>query len=166
MWASPSTGVGYAWTLGLAAPGDGLPPLTAFHPAVPDEVGDAEAAEGELVLTLADLQLDRIPPAGQILGRKVGALDLVTLGAAAEEAWRRFETWQARNETRQTSLPAPPAGWHVVATFGLAEVRARTLLGNEVKRGGLLAALAGGDIEGRLLTDGKTLRLEAQVVGK
>ena len=165
LWAAPSTGIGYAWTLGLAAPG-ALPPLTPFHPAVPVEIGDAEAAEGELPLTLADLQLDRSPPAGTILRRRVGDLDLVALGAAAEETWRRFETWQARQETRRTHLPAPPAGWHVVATFGLAEARARTLLGNELKRGGLLTALAGGDLEGRVLTDGTTLRLEAQVVRK
>ena len=162
-WAAPSTGTGYAWTLGLAAPGEGLPPLAPFHPAIPSAVGEAEAAAGELALTLADLQLDRQAPAGQILRRKVGALDLVTLGVAAEEAWRRFETWMARGETRRSRLAAPPAGWHVVATFGLVEARAGTLLGNELKRGGLLTALAGGDIEGRLLTDGNTLRLEAQV---
>lgn len=165
LWAAPSTGTGYAWTLGVAAPGP-LPPLAPFHPAVPEEVGDAEAAAGTLPLTLADLQLDRTSPAGRILRRAASDLDIVVLGPAAEEAWRRFETWLARGESRRSPLPAPPAGWHVVATFGLVEARARSILGDELKRGGLLAALAGGDIEGRVLTDGVTLRLEAQVARK
>ena len=161
-WASPSTGIGYAWTLGLAAPG-ALPPLAPFHPLVPAAEGDAQVEAGVLALTLADLQLDRVAPAGTILRRRVGELDLVALGAAAEETWRRFEAWQVRAEARPTRLGTPEAGWRVVATLGLAQVRARTLLGGELKRGGLLTALAGGDIEGRILTDGRTLRLEAQV---
>ena len=70
-------------------------------------------ALGEVPGPIGSLDHATEPGTGQELE---GALDLVTLGAAAEEAWRRFETWQARNETRRTRLPAPQAGWHVVDT--------------------------------------------------
>lgn len=161
LWASPSTGIGYAWTLGLAAPEGALPPLAPFHPAFPADVGEAEVGAGELLLTRADLQHDRTAPAGRILRRRAQGLDVVVAGAAAEETWRRFETSLAQGERRP--VPEPPGeGLHLIATFGLVEARARTLLGDELERGGLLHVLKGGDIEGAVWTDGRVLVIEAR----
>ncbi|MHC5012152.1 MAG: hypothetical protein ACYTG6_14600, partial [Planctomycetota bacterium] len=162
LWTSPSTGTGYAWTLGLAAPSGALPDLSAFHEAFPGGPGRGTFADGEMSITLANTRVDRRSPAGEVVRAQAGGQDVVTAGTVAEDALARFEAHLATG--RRRAWPAPPEeGLRLVASFWLSRVRARTILAGELEPGGFLAALAEGDIEGALWTDGRILRLEARV---
>jgi hypothetical protein len=57
-------------------------------------------------------------------------------------------------------VPSAAAGETVLAWFRLPGAFASRLLGDALERGGLLAPLSGGDVEGTLSTDGTRLLLD------
>ena len=169
LWASAAVGHGYAWTIGVAGPRGALSDVAAFLPGRPalggGEAGlaaDIPVAEGVLPLTVADLGLDRTSPPGRIVAWSTPSLDVVLVGPDPEQARADLERGLAEAATR-AGPAAPEAPWRRVARFGLSAARAKSLLGKELQRGGLLAGLASGAIQGEVTTDGRVLRLEATV---
>ncbi len=170
LWASAAPGTGYAWTLGIAGKEGSLLDLARFLPGEPsltDDAGtwsaDLPVAEGRLALTLADRSQDRVSPAGRIVAWNQDGMDVLLAGPGPERARADFERGLAEARSAPALAPPPPP-WTRVLDFGLDGVRARSLLGNELERGGLFASLSGGRIEGEVTTDGNLLRIEAAVV--
>jgi hypothetical protein len=159
LWAAPSPGVGWAWTLGLAAPGS-LPDLVGWLPPLPPPGAQAPLDEGAVPLTKAEPTRRGPAPAGRIARGSVAGLDVVTVGAAAAEALARVEAHALA--TGPAARPEPPeAGLRLVARFHLAAPRARAILGRVLAPGGLLHALGDEGIEGAIWTDGRALVVEA-----
>jgi hypothetical protein len=159
-FADPSPGTGYAWTLGFAAPRDALPDLSSFFAdGLPAFGARREIAAGAAPLTVPEPGGGTPSPPATLLRARGEAFDVLLVGATAAESLARFETERAAGRTAEPP-PRPEAPWRLVAAFGLSEARARQILGDQLKDGGLLYPLAGGDVEGAILTDGKVLRLE------
>ncbi len=166
VYADHARGTGATLDLGVIAPAGALPDLTALLGPLPEPGNTREAAAGPTPPGPEADGAGLLPGAGarlrrERLGEGEGAVEVLALGPSPEAyAAGLAREWLAPSVRRL----AAPAGHVLVATFRIHAGRAAALLGAALEPGGLLAVLAGGPIEGEVLTDGTGLRVVARVV--
>lgn len=166
LYADAGRGAGPSLDLGVVAPAGALPDLTALLGPVPEPGSTREGEAGPAPLGPAAAGSPLLPGPGarlrrERLGEGEGAVEVLALGHSPEAlAAGLAQEWLAPSPR---SLAAP-ADHVLLATFRIHAERAPGLLGAALEPGGLLAVLAGGPIEGEVLTDGTGLRVVARVV--
>lgn len=160
-WAEPAIGTGYALTFTLA--GRSMPPLGDALPMPAQGTARAPLPQGAAPITIGSTLDDRPAPAGEVWTRTVADLAALTFGADAKRAIDRAEAHLA-GAGPMAWTPETEDGLQVIARFGANAARAAKIFGRALEPGGVFAALADGDIEGSVSTDGRIVRLEARVV--
>jgi hypothetical protein len=151
VYAEPAGGTTLSWTIVVEGAPGSLPDLAAF--GLPETAVGATTPLPAGAAPLAEPFGPAASP-GEIAVREKDGRRIVAIGVDARTAAeRRAGEPITRPETRSEE----------VARFGLSHAAAQRLLGPALTKMGLLASLAGGDVEGTLSVENGNLVLEAQV---
>ena len=164
LFASMDDGPFPTWALAIVGPATAQPDLAAFGLPTPPPVGSSPLAVGAVPLMTP---YGGESPAGVVVARPAGAgaagNEVVALGHGAAALADRLAGIVT---ARRGDAPGAKGAEVELASFRLSADAVQRLLVSAVGTRGLLATLAGTDLEGTLSTDGARVLLEIRRAAK